>query len=608
MRSLVAVFTHILGLMLVFAGSADAQDGAAVFQASCATCHAAADAPQPTRNPNIDTLRRLTPEAILNALLNGKMRIQAVALSDAERRAVAEFLGGRALEAANAGSSVKPCTATSPFRGPTGSSEWNGWGNGVSNTRFAKDGGIGAKDLPKLKLKWAFGYTGVTSARAQPALVGNRLFVASDTGDVHALDAKTGCAYWSYRAQATVRTALLVAPYTPSSGGNAWAVFFGDLRANAYALDASTGQVIWVRKVDDHPYAAITGALTYDSGRVFVPVQGLNEEVQGGRPEYECCTFRGSVSALDASTGSPAWKTYTVGEKQLRATNTRGKRQWGPAGGGIWSSPTIDPRRGAVYVSTGNGYADPPQPMTDAVIALDIQSGKVRWVHQLLANDGWTLGCRATNTDNPNCPATLGPDFDFSASPALTTIEGRDLLVLPQKSGMTYALDPEKQGALVWQHRIGQGSGRGGQYGGAVDERHAYFGVGDATTNAPGGMVAVNLATGMRAWHMPPEKTLCGAPGRDCNAAQGAAVTAIPGAVLSGSYDGGLRAYAADDGSLLWQFDTNREFATVNGVKANGGSMDGPGPIVAGGLLVVNSGYGGIAGRPGNVLLVFGVE
>jgi polyvinyl alcohol dehydrogenase (cytochrome) len=246
--------------------------------------------------------------------------------------------------------------------------------------------------------------------------------------------------------------------------------------------------------------------------------------------------------------------------------------------------------------------------MTDAVIALDLQSGKVRWVNQLTANDAWTLGCRATNTDNPNCPATLGPDYDFSASPALTTIDGRDLLVLPQKSGMTYALDPDKQGALVWQHRIGQGSGRGGQYGGAVDERYAYFGVGDSTTNAPGGMVAVELATGKRAWRTAPEKTLCGAPSRDCNAAQGAAVTAIPGAVFSGSYDGGLRAYAADDGSLLWQVDTNREFVTVNGVKANGGSMDGPGPIVAGGLLFVNSGYGGIAGRPGNVLLVFGIE
>jgi polyvinyl alcohol dehydrogenase (cytochrome) len=593
--------------MLVFASAAAAQDGAAVFQASCANCHAAADAAGQSRNPGIDTLRRLTPEAILNALLNGKMRIQAVALSDAERRAVAEFLGGRAIEAAAAGSSVRACNAPGPFRGPSGTGEWNGWGNGPSNTRFAKDGGLGAKDLPKLTLKWAFGFAGVTSARTQPALVGNRLFVASDTGDVHALDPKTGCAYWSFRAQATVRTALLVAPYS-SSSGNAWALFFGDLRANAYALDASTGQVIWVHKVDDHPYAAITGSLSYFSGRVFVPVQGLNEEVQGGRPEYECCTFRGSLSALDAGTGSLVWKTYTVGEKQLRGTNARGKRQWGPAGAGIWSSPTIDPRRGVVYVSTGNGYADPPQPTTDAVIAVDIQSGNVRWVRQLTAGDAWTLGCRATNSDNPNCPATLGPDYDFSASPALTTIDGRDLLVLPQKSGMAYALDPDKQGALVWQHRFGQGSGRGGQWGGAVDERYAYFGVNDSTTKAPGGMVAVRLVTGERVWHTPPDAPLCGAPGRDCSAAQGAAVTVIPGAVLSGSYDGGLRAYSADDGSVLWQFDTNREFATVNGVKANGGSMDGPGAIVAGGLLFVNSGYGGIAGRPGNVLLVFGVE
>src|SRR4030095_12459270 len=148
--------------------------------------------------------------------------------------------------------------------------------------------------------------------------------------------------------------------------------------------------------------------------------------------------------------------------------------------------PTIDPRRGAVYVSTGNGYTDPPQPMTDAVMALDLQSGKVRWVRQLTANDAWTLGCRATNTDNPNCPATLGPDFDFSASPALAPIEGGALLGLPQKSGMSSALDPEKQGALVWQHRIGQGSGRGGQYGGAVDESYPYFGVGDSTAHRPG--------------------------------------------------------------------------------------------------------------------------
>ena len=199
--------------------------------------------------------------------------------------------------------SVVTCKSSSPFRGTGAASDWNGWGNGLENTRFARNGGLTAGDLPKLTLKWAFGYADVTSARAQPALVGNRLFVASDRGDVHALDPRTGCAYWSFRADATVRTALLVAPYRLPAGGTGWAVFFGDLKANAYAVDATSGRPIWIRKIDEHPYAAVTGTLTYHDGRVFVPVQGLNEEVQGGRPQYECCTFRGSVSALDASTG-----------------------------------------------------------------------------------------------------------------------------------------------------------------------------------------------------------------------------------------------------------------------------------------------------------------
>jgi polyvinyl alcohol dehydrogenase (cytochrome) len=596
-----------LALIAVVAGEAKAQDGAAVFRENCAACHGAAGAAQPANAPATDALRQFTPEAILNALVNGKMRIQGTPLMDAERRAVAEYLGGRPLRSSSIGSSVLSCTSAPPFRNDASPSDWNGWGNGLENTRSARNGGITAQDLPKLKLKWAFGYADVTSARAQPSLVGNRLLVASDSGAVHALDPKTGCAYWSFRAEATVRTALLVAPYT-SSTGSGWAVLFGDLKANAYALDASTGRQIWTRKVDEHSYAAITGALTYYNGRVFVPVQGLNEEVQGGRPQYECCTFRGSVSALDVSTGAVVWKTYTVGEKQARGANAQGKPQWGPAGGGVWATPTVDVRRGALYFGTGNGYADPPQPTTDAIIALDLQSGKVRWVQQLIPNDIWTLGCRATNPDNPNCPATLGPDHDFSASPSLVSVGGRDMLVLPQKTGMAYALDPDRNGALLWQYRIGQGSGRGGQWGGAVDDRRAYFGVADFGSKTPGGVVAVDLTTGEKVWNKPAEPPLCGAPSRNCTTAQGAAVTLIPGALLSGSMDGGVRAYAVGDGALLWQFDTNREFTTVNGVKASGGSMDGPGPIVAGGLLFVNSGYGGITGRPGNVLLVFGVD
>ena len=588
-------------------GAAQDQGGGAVFRASCASCHGSPDGAAPANAPDLATLRQASPEAILNTLLNGKMRIQAAPLSDADRRAVAEFLGGRRIRETSTDASLVPCKSSPPYRGDAAAGDWNGWGAGLENTRFASKAGLTAADLPKLKFKWAFGYTDVTSARAQPALVGNRLFVASDRGDVYALDPGTGCAHWAFRAEATVRTALLVAPYRVAGGASGWAVFFGDLRANAYAVDATTGRSVWIRKVDEHPYAAITGTPAYYDGRIYVPVQGLNEEVQGGRPQYECCTFRGSLSALDASTGTVVWKTYTVGERRSRGTNAAGTPQWGPAGGGVWSAPTIDVRRGAVYVGTGNGYAVPAQPMTDAVVALDIKNGSVRWVNQLTPDDTWTLGCRAKNPDNPNCPDTLGPDYDFSASPALVNAGGRDLLVLPQKSGMAYALDPDKQGALVWQLRIGQGSGRGGQWGGATDGRRAYIGLNGAGT-AVGGIVAIDIASGKLAWSRPAEPPLCGTPGRDCNASQGAAVTAIPGAVFSGSQDGGIRAYATDDGTLLWQFDTNREFTTVNGVKAKGGSMDGPGAVVADGLLFVNSGYGGIVGRPGNVLLVFGVE
>jgi polyvinyl alcohol dehydrogenase (cytochrome) len=385
-------------------------------------------------------------------------------------------------------------------------------------------------------------------------------------------------------------------------------VYFGDSRANVYAVDANTGEQVWTRKVDEHRSAAITGAPTVHGGRVYVGVQGLSEEGQGGNAKYECCTFRGSVSALDANTGQVLWKTYTIEEPRPRAKNKNGVQQWGPAGGGIWSSPTIDPKRNMVYVATGNNYADPSQPTTDAVLALDMNSGTRKWVNQLTPNDNWTLGCGPVNPDNANCPATLGPDFDFSASPSLVTVNGRDLLVLPQKSGMAYALDPDSEGHKVWEYRIGQGSGLGGQWGGAVDGQNAYFGVSDLLTQKPGGIRAVNLATGQLVWSVEPQTRLCDTSKPTCRASQGAAVTAIPGAVFSGSLDGGMRAYSTTDGSILWTFDTNKEFQTVNGVKANGGGLEGPGPIVAGGMLFFNSGYGGFVGNPGNVLLAFGID
>jgi polyvinyl alcohol dehydrogenase (cytochrome) len=599
-------------LLVALSSTARAQtNGEALYKANCANCHSQTQAAQQAppggpQAPNADTLRQLTPEAIVTALTFGRMQVQGISLSDDERKAVAEFLTGKRLAPPAPPVVVNRCSASPAVTNPAQGPSWNGWGNGANNTRYAKNGGLTAADLPRLKLKWAFGYAGVDSARAQPALAGGRLFVASENGEIHALDPKTGCTHWTVRARAGVRTALSVGPYK-TAGGSGYAVFFGDGRANVYALDANTGRELWVRKVDDHKFAAITGAPTYHNGRLYVGVQGLNEEGQGGRAQYECCTFRGSVNALDANTGAEVWKRYTIDEAKPRGKNKDGVPQWGPAGGGIWASPTVDPRRNMIYVATGNNYAEPSQKTTDAVMALDINTGTVKWVNQATPNDNWTLGCQPKNAADSNCPSTLGPDFDFSASPSLVTVNGKDLLVLPQKSGMAYAMDPDREGATVWSYRIGQGSGLGGQWGGAADEKNAYFGVSDILTPNPGGMRAVELATGKPVWSVGPQTKLC-PESRTCRASQGAAVTVIPGAVFSGSLDGGMRAYSTVDGKILWTFDTNREFTTINGVKAKGGGLEGPGAIVAGGMIYFNSGYGGFVGNAGNVLLAFGVD
>ena len=585
-----------------FPQAAGAPNGSAVFDRACATCHQTGQDKAPTP----DVLRTFTPEAVVNSLVNGKMTVQGSALTGVERSAVAQFLTGRAPTVAIVRTASK-CKAATPTADPSRGPAWMGWGNDSTNARFAPKAGITAADLPKLKLKWAFAYDGATSARVQPAMAGDKLFVASDNGELHALDPKTGCTYWSFKAESGVRSGLTVGPYK-SAGRSGSAVFFGDSKANAYAVDTVTGEQIWRTRVDDHPSAAITGALTIADGKVFVPMQGLNEEGSGARGQTPCCTFRGSLTALNADNGAPMWKTYTVEVPKSRGRNSRsGQEAFGPAGGGIWAAPTVDLARRSVYVATGNGYADPPQPMTDAVVAMDLATGKVKWVYQATANDNWLGGCGARSGGNPGCPETQGPDHDFSAAPLLATANGRQLIIVPQKSGMAHAIDPDK-GTLVWQYRFGQGSGLGGQFGAAADGQNAYFGVGDYQSQNPGGVRAVKIATGEPVWSAPPpQPRLCAATPR-CNPSQGGAVTAIPGAVIAGSLDGGVRAYSSEDGKVLWQFDTNKDFETVNGVKGTGASIDGSPMIVVGGMLFVNSGYGGIAARPGNVLLAFGVD
>ncbi len=610
---------RVLGLLAIFiagpAGTAFAAQGAEeelLFNAQCALCHMATAAPAGHPNEKAPTraqLQQFTAEAVLTALTNGKMQPQGSLLNEVQRRLVSEFATGKRLPA-NLGAPaqvVNRCTSSTPMRDPARGATWNGHGNGPAATRYASQGGITAKDLPRLKLKWAFGYTGVGSARTQPTLAGGRLFAGSENGEVHALDPKTGCTYWTFKAQAGVRTAFSVAPFR-NGAARGYAVFFGDGRANLYAVNADTGAQLWVQRVDTHANAGITGAPIVHDGRIFVGTQGLGEEGRGATNNYACCTFRGSLSAFDTSSGRLLWKTPTIDEPKPREKNKDGVQLYGPAGGGIWSAPSIDVKRGLVYASTGNAYADPAQKMTNAVIAFDQKTGVVRWYRQMIPADNWAMGCQAKNAANSGCPEVLGPDFDFSATPILTRAGNRDLIVIPQKSAIAYALDPDRHGAIVWERRFGKGSGLGGQWGGAADGTHFYTGTNDFLADTQGGMSAIRLRDGAIAWQMPPNALLCGEKKPGCGAGQGAAVTAIPGAVFSGAHDGGLRAYDTATGRILWTFDANRSFTTVNGVAANGNSMDGPGPIVADGMLFVNAGYGGLVGRPGNVLLAFALE
>jgi polyvinyl alcohol dehydrogenase (cytochrome) len=560
-----------------------------------------------TRAPDLASLRSRTPQAIIESLVTGAMRVQGSRMSGVERRAVAEFASGKAINGDVTGSESGRCSTTATLSDGGNAPRWSGWSPAANNARLqpADQAGLTLTDVPRLKLRWAFGFPDASVAWSQPTVASGRVFVGSQNGTVYSLDAKTGCIRWTFGAGGGVRTAVVIGP---QDGGSPVLVYFGDTAGNVYALDADTGRQRWVRRIDEHPLARITGSPTLYNGRLYVPVSSY-EEAQGADPQYACCTFRGSVSALDAATGTVVWKTYLIADSpKRRGTSTAGVPLWGPSGAAVWSAPTVDAERRRLYVATGNSYSAPAVASSNAVVALDLETGAIRWTRQVTPNDIYVSNC-SSGGGNPNCPETNGPDFDFGSPPVLArTVAGRDIIVIGQKSGMGYAMDPDKEGAIIWQYRAGQGGVLGGiEWGAAADSERVYFAVSDITQPRPGGLHAVSLATGERVWVAQPAVPTC-ATGRGCNAAQSAAITIIPGAVLSGSVDGSLRIYSIASGEIVWQFDTNREFPTVNGVPARGASMLGPGPAVAGGMVFVSSGYGAFLGRPGNVLLAFGAE
>jgi len=499
--------------------------------------------------------------------------------------------------AAAAGSST---CASNPAFDSSGKPGWNGWGAGLTNARFQDAAGaqLAPEQVSRLKLKWAFGFPAAKAVYGQPTVAGGRVFVGVDTGSVYSIDAATGCSYWSYQASAGVRSAVSIGP---GKNPGQFLAYFGDLKGNAYALNAATGEPVWKTQVDAHPGAHITAATQLYQNRLYVPVAS-EEEALAVEATYQCCTFRGSVVALDAFTGRQVWKTYVIPDAPKPTVKTaKGTQQFGPSGGGVWNAPTLDPARHALYVGTGDAYTAPAPKTTDAILALDMETGKVLWSAQDLAGDAWVVSCIEGRGTPDNCPKDAGPDFDFGASPMLRTMpNGKAILIAAQKSGIIWAHDPDRKGAVVWKTSVASKQpGPQGQvnFGGSSDERNAYFGLDS------GGVVALSLANGERQWFTDIQPEGDRHPGHD------AAVSTIPGVVFSGGWDGVLRALSTGDGKILWTFDMLRDFETVNGVPAHGGSMGSSGPTVAGGMVFAGAGYPGVQnGRNGNVLLAFTAE
>ena len=609
MRAARVVFCFLIPWICILG----APSGEEVYKKRCSGCHEQVTPRVPPR----EALQRMPSTRILRALDSGAMMAIAFTIPRDERIAVASFLGTKDTVAGPPLSAYCSDRTVKIGATPRG---WNGWSPGVANARFqpAELAGLTIDGVRKLKLKWAFGFDGDVTAFAPPTVLDGHLFVGSAGGVVHAMRADTGCLEWVYQANGPVRSSITAAAL---EDGRRHTLLFGDMTGWFYSLEAESGKLRWKVHVEDHDSTRLTGAPTAHKGVVYVPVASW-EETRGSDPEYACCTFRGSVVALRVADGKQLWKRYMVDTPKETGKNARGMPMMGPSGVGVWSAPTVDEKRGLLYVSTGDNYSRPATELSDSIVALNLATGQVIWSKQMTAGDTYNGSCGG---DRLNCPGEAGPDFDFGSSAIPITLPGgRELLLAGQKSGIVYALDPDKRGEIVWQTRVGKGSTNGGvQWGMSTDGRLVYAAVSDPGRSRQndaldprryvldpkqgGGLTALRVADGSKVWYAPPTPCAPGAPS-GCSPSQPAAVTGIPGVVFSGAVDGHMRAFSAEDGKLLWDFDTVREFQTVNGVKAHGGSIDGPGPVVVNGMVYINSGYPRNGGVPGNVLLAFSAE
>jgi polyvinyl alcohol dehydrogenase (cytochrome) len=584
---------------------AEEVSGATIFEENCAACHNG----NVPKAPHQIVFRMSAPESILETLKNGVMQAQAGHLSLAEKTAVAEYLSGQKIGQSEA-VATKMCSA--PLNLAAGADQVTSWGMGLKNERYraATQTKLTRANIGDLKLRWAFAYPGASRARSQPTVYGDVIFVGSQDGTVYALDMASGCAYWTFKAEAEIRSAISI-----DATADGVRLYFGDFKGHVYGVEGQNGKLIWSSTLDDHADVTITGSPRLHDGRLYVPMSS-SEWATAADPNYSCCTFRGGVAAFETATGKMLWKSHVIQEEPAPTgeENPLGVPFLAPAGAPVWNSPTIDEKRGVLYVGTGEAYSSPAAKTSDSVVAFRLRDGAFMWAKQLLPGDAWNMSCFIGSTFN--CPSENGPDLDVGAPPVLVqSAEKGDMIVVGQKSGAVYGLDPDDQGRIVWKQKLGRGGLAGGvHWGMAAHGEVVYAPMADTSfgeehaEEAFPGVFAVNAFSGERLWYTRAEGDCPEGSKPACDPGVSAAISVTDEIIVAGAYDGLLRIYDRDSGAEIWRYQTNRAFETVSGGKGHGGAIESDGPVLTQGMILVNSGYLFGSRLPGNVLLAFSID
>lgn len=585
--------------------------GAGVYQKSCAACH---DNPGATRAAALSAIKQMTPARIRDVLTTGVMAPMAASLSEKEKTDLIAWLTYGQAAGSAAWTDAIMCAADKRAVSPAASIVSSGFGVDADQTRSlsAAQAGLSKAQLANLEVAWSIAFPGQGSGTGASVLSDGTIFVTGGQ-KLLAIDAASGCVKWTYAANSRNTPAI-----GEIGGKRVVALSIG---RDIHVVDAANGALIW--KASGQPVdgsgGAVRGGVIFAKDKVIVPLSASGV-ASGMNPRTECCSGHGSVVALNAADGSHAWEYHTMPEPSYNGqVNSIGVKQKGPSGAPIWSVPAYDAKRGNVIVTTGENTSHPGTDTSDAVIALNIDTGKVSWKYQAMSADVWNMSCDVESGKNgPNCPVLFGGDgrdYDFGAGAIVTSAGGKDVILAGQKSGHAWALDADT-GKVLWSHRIGEGTALGGVHWGiATNGGTMIVPINDpllspnAKFKSEAGVYTFDIASGKALWSFAAQPNCAGARATavaGCPTRYGfsAAPLVVDGAVVGATLGGEVIILDGATGAVINTIDTVRTFNTLNkDVAGKGGSIDSHGVSAGAGMLFINSGYGSFGQTPGNVLI-----